>query len=120
MPLHMHMVRDEQGLRPQDRSSEELDFHSKQLGRKLRAPSPAAQLLYQAPELEPGFFRKEGLFPRGVYQIRPPIVNKAASGLYETVQSYEATNPKRTKWSDRLRRATKHQEESDVSTLVQW
>ena len=120
MPLHMHMVRDEEGLRPQDRSSEELDFHSKQLGRKQRAPSPAPSLLCQAPEFEPGFFRREGLFPRGVYRIRPPVVNKAASGLYETVQSYEATNPKRTKWSDRLRRAAKHQEESDVSALVQW
>ena len=120
MPQHMHMVTDAQGHRPQDRLSGEVDFHSQLLGRKQRAASPAFQLLYVAPESEPGFFRKEGLFPRGVYNVRPPIVNKAASGLYETVQSYEATNPKRTKWSDRLKKAAKHQDESEVSTLVQW
>ena len=118
--LHMHMVKNEMGFRPQDRVSGEREFHSTELGRKIRVAYPAKQNTYVAPECEPDFFRKEGLFPNGIYKVRPPVVNKAASGLYETVKSYAATGPKRTKWRDRLRQSAQDLDKSDVSGLVPW
>ena len=118
---HMQMVLKANGQRPQDSASSEFDFHQAYLGRKRRVSCPrTAEPLENVVDFQPGFFRREGLFPTATYRVRPPIVNKAASGIYETVMSYEATKPRRKKWSERLREDAEMQRHTDVNSLVTW
>lgn len=126
--LHMHMVRDETGDRPQDRLSQDYDFHVTMMGRKGRVMDqrnglPVASLgdkIYGVVQASPGYFSQEGLFPTCTYRHRVKASHLSPTGLYDTVQSYAATSPSRVTWKKRLLREEQAQEQQDLADLITW
>lgn len=126
--LHMHMVRNEEGHRPQDQPSLDLNFHASMLGRKRRVEDqrnglPVSSLgdkVYGAVEYAPGFFQQEGLAPALTYHRRVKAADKSAAGVFETVQSYSATSPLRLTWRERLAKQEEAGMAKDMQDLLVW
>lgn len=126
--LHMHMIKNEAGYRPQDLPSLDYDFHKTRLGRKkrvedLRNGLPVSSLgdkIYGAVEFAPQFFKQEGLAPTCTYRRRVKAADKGAAGVFETVQSYAATNPARMTWRERIAKQEAEGSQKDIDDLIAW
>ena len=127
-PIHTRTVRTVSGVRVRDLTSTEYDFHKTQLGRKQLVSDPRNGLpllsqgdkAYNTPQCAPGFFKDEGLFSRSSFRPRLPMHVKGAASSYGNLQSFEATNPPRKKWSDRVREELMVEEETAINSLLEW
>ena len=130
--IHMKTVLSEAGKRIQDVLTDEYDFHSSQIGRKvrvegieqmrngleIRAPGDKA---YKKPENSTGFYREGGLITGSTIASKVPHQGKsAANNDFATVLSYDATNPTRTKWKDRERQLKEAEDSEAIRQLIEW
>ena len=127
-PVHTRTVRTASGERIRDLTTQEYDFHRTQMGRKrlvddVRNGLPMSykgDKSYNTPEYATGFFREEGLFPRTAYQPRLPVHVKGSANSYSAIQSYESTRPQRKKWSQRMQEAAQAENQTALSSLLEW
>ena len=131
-PLHMKMIyAEEAAQRVQDVPSSEYDFHKMQMGFKQRVPdllckrnqlsyTSLGDKPYKAVERSDEFYRDGGLVAGSTNVSRLPHQNRLSSNDFATVNSYEATNPARTRWAERRQHDAKHEDYEAVHALSQW
>ena len=130
--IHMKTVLSEAGKRIQDNETEEFDFHRTQIGKKVRVEGleklrngldvkALGDKPYKKPEHSTGFYREGGLINGSTNVNKVPHQGKnAGSNDFATVLSYEATNPKRTKWKDRERKMKEDEDSEAIRQLIEW